>query len=105
MDQLHIVLSKLWGVRPEIKHMCPTVRTDNAKAELTPRPVRHTFPGAAKMPGLLYRCHHRRAAGDNLDRIQLRRGEDCGLKDVCRGRDEQCHALPDFFGQRYDTTK
>src|SRR5438128_486505 len=105
MDQLHIVLAQLWGVRPEIKHLRLTVSTNDTKAELPPWPVRHTFPGAAELSGLLYRRHHRRAAGDDLDRIQLSRGEDRGLKDIGRGRDEQGHVLPDFFGQRHHPTK
>ena len=105
MDQLHIVLGKLGGVGPKVKHVCLAVRTDDAKAELTSWPVRHTFPRTAELSGLLRWRQHRGAAGDDLDRTQLRRGEDRGLKDICRGHDEQGHVLPDFFGQRHDATE
>jgi hypothetical protein len=81
------------------------VRTNDAKAELTPGPVRYLFPGTAERPGLVHRRQHRRAAGDDLDRAQLRRSEDRGLKDVGRGHDEQRHMLPHFFGQRHDEAK
>jgi hypothetical protein len=48
MDELNIVLSKLGYVRAKGKDVCPAVRSDNAKAELTPRPVRHLLPSAAE---------------------------------------------------------
>src|SRR5438445_9046080 len=41
MDQLNIILSELGRVRPKVKDVCPAVRSDNAKAQLTPRSVRH----------------------------------------------------------------
>src|SRR5262245_8908598 len=48
MDQLNIVFSELGRVRPKVKDVGPAVRSDDAKAELTPRPVRHLFPGMAE---------------------------------------------------------
>ena len=67
MDELDIVLSKLGSVRPKVKDVCPTVRSDDAKAELPPRPVRHLLPGAAELSGLLHGRQHRGAAGYNFN--------------------------------------
>src|SRR5712691_4606981 len=105
MDELDIVLSELGSVRPKVKDVCPAVRSDDAKAELTPRSVRYLLPGAAELSGLLHRRQHRGAAGDNLDCIQLRRGKDRGLEDVRRGDNKQRHVLSDFFRERDDATE
>jgi hypothetical protein len=79
MDELHVVLGELRSVGSKVKHVGLAVRTNDAKAELTPRPVRHLFPGTAELCGLRHRRQHRGAAGDDLDRAQLRRREDRGL--------------------------
>ena len=82
MDQLDIVLRELGRVRPEVKDVCPAVRGDDTEAEGPPRSVRHLFPGLAEPSGLFHWRQHGRAAGHDLDRIQLQRGEDRGLEDV-----------------------
>src|SRR5215471_9893072 len=105
MDELNIVLSELGGVRPKVKNVCPAVRSDDAKAELTPWPIRHLFPGVAEPSGLLRWREHCGAAGHDLDSIQLRRGEDRGLEDVRRGDHEQRYVLADFFRERDDATE
>ena len=66
MDELNIVLSELGRVRPKVKDVGPAVRSDDAKAELTPWPVRHLFPGVAEPSGLLRRRQHCGAAGHDL---------------------------------------
>ena len=67
VDELNIVLGELGGVGPKVKDMRLAVRGDDAKAELTPWPVRHLLPGTAELPGLCHWRQHCGATGDNLD--------------------------------------
>src|SRR5215510_7270285 len=105
MDELNIVLSELGSVCPKVKDVCPAVRSDDTKAECPPWPVRHLFPGMAEPSGLLRWREHCGAAGHDLDGIQLRCGEDRGLKDVRRGDNEQRDVLADFFRECDDATE
>ncbi len=72
MDELNIVLSELGRVRPKVKDVGPAVRSDDTKAELTPRPVRHLLPGAAEPSGLLRWRQHCPTRGQRATRRACR---------------------------------